>query len=231
MRIRSRTTRRLDAFDRKFDASVTPVLAGAGFTEVRPYVFERPDAAGRDRVYFDIEGKSVIVFVSYLPAYMEEIDHLYEHLLVQHQPNMGGSSYLTPKCMIHLPKEFPCKSAAARDHSLALIVEGLRTHALDWLATLRAPTSYALAVPPTAMMYVGRANEVAGRCDVARVAYEEMFRRLLLNWNRVSFDSFVTGESARVFVYLCQKLGREREACVRVMDAMDFFPSVELLRT
>jgi hypothetical protein len=52
--IRSRTARRFDVFDRRFDKVVAPVLLGVGFAETEPYVFTRADPLGQDVVYFDI---------------------------------------------------------------------------------------------------------------------------------------------------------------------------------
>lgn len=229
MRIRSRTARRFDAFDRKFDAVVTPLLLERGFTETQPYVFTRPDADGHDFAYFDVEGRSFIVYLGYKPRYMEEIDQLYAPSLLPLQPHTGGCAFLTPKCMTHRPKEFPCLPAARRDHSLALVVEGFETHALGWLASLRTPVCYADEAAPTATMYVGRANEVAGRLDRARDAYEEQMRRELACWDLVTFNKFVEHEGSRTFVYLCLKLGREPEKCRRVMDSIKYYPSVEPL--
>jgi hypothetical protein len=90
MRIRSRTARRFDAFDRRFDAAVATVLLSAGFTETRPYVFARPDSNGMDFVYFDVEVKSFIVHIGYKPQYMEEIEQLFEHLFLPKEPHIGG---------------------------------------------------------------------------------------------------------------------------------------------
>jgi len=131
--------------------------------------------------------------------------------------------------MTHRPKEFPCRLAARRDHSFDLVIQGLTTHALDWLASLRVPVCYADAVPPTGMMYVGRANEVARRFDRAREAYEEQMRRMLGCWDVSTFREFVESEGARVFIYLCLKLRRELDKCERVMDAIKFRPEVEPL--
>jgi hypothetical protein len=227
MRIRSRTARRFDAFDRRFDAVVAPILLGAGFTETQPYVFTRPDSSGTDLAYFDVEGKSFIVHLGYKPQYMEEIDRLFEHLLLPKEPDIGGSAYLTPKCMTHRPKEYPCKLAAQRDRSFDMVVQGLTTHVPGWLASLRVPVCYADAVPPTAMMYVARANEVAGRLDRAKEAYEEQMRRVLACWEMSTFAAFVKFEGAREFVYLCLKLGRELDKCERVMNALNFRPDVK----
>src|SRR5687768_15168111 len=99
MRIRSRTARRDDAFDRRFDEVVMPVLLGAGFNEAQPYVFARSDSSGRDIAYFDVEGKSFIVHLGHRPHYMEEIDGLFERLLLPKEPDIGACAYLTPKCM------------------------------------------------------------------------------------------------------------------------------------
>ena len=224
MRICSRTARRFDTFDKRFDKTVAPALLENGFAETQPYVFTRPDEAGQDVVYFDIEGKSFIVFASFRPRGMDEIDRLYDYL--PKQPILGASSYLTPTCMIHRPKEFPCKLAARRDHSFELVVQGLRTHAFAWLKSLRDPVRYADAVAPTMMMYVGRANEMAGRLSRARAAYEEQMRRELTVWDMLTFTQFVRFEGAKVFVYLCLKLGRELEKSARVADAIKFRPSV-----
>jgi hypothetical protein len=105
----------------------------------------------------------------------------------------------------------------------------LKTHAQDWLISLRDPTRYADAVPSTAIMYVARANEVAGRLNRAREAYEEAMRRLLACWAMSTFGAFVEFEGARQFVYVCLKLGRESEKCERVMDAIKYRPHVEHL--
>lgn len=229
MRIRSRTARRHDAFDRRFDTVLTPVLSGAGFTETQPYVFTRTDAGGRDIAYFDVEGKSFVVHLGYRPHYMEEIDQLFEHLLLPKQPDIGACSYLTPKCMTHRPKEYPCKLAPRRDRSFDMVAEGLTKHALDWLASLRDPVCFADSVPPTCLMHVGRANEVAGHLDRARQAYEEQMRREMACWEMLTFTGFLEFEGAREFVYLCLKLRRELDKCKRVMDALKFFPNVEPL--
>src|SRR5437660_10238956 len=228
MRLSSRTGRRFDAFDKRFDKIITPILTNWGLTETQPYVFTRADPLGQDVVYFDVEPKSFIVEISFRPTYMDEIDRLYD--LLPKEPLLGAASYLTPTCMTHRPKEFPCRIAAGRDHSWSLVVQGLSAHALDWLSSLRVPVRYADAVPPTAMMYVARANEVAKRWDRAKEAYEEQMRRELLAWHGSTFNQFVTSEGARVFVYLCLKLEREQEKCRRVMDALKFCPHVEPLR-
>jgi hypothetical protein len=227
MRIRSRTARRFDLFDRRFDRVITPVLLRVGFSETQPYVFTRTDPLGEDVVYFDIEGKSFIVFVSFRPEYMDEIDVLYDYL--PKQPVIGAASYLTPKCTTHRPKEFPCRKARDRDHSFDLVVQGLNAHALDWLASLRDRVRYADAVPPTMMMYVGRANEAAGRLARARQAYEEQLHREMACWDIVTFSQFVQSEAARPFVYLCLKLRRQIGPCERVMEAIKFRPTVAAL--
>ena len=227
MRISSRTARRFDAFDRRFDKVVTPVLLNAGFAETQPYVFTRVENLGQDVVYFDIEGKSFDVLVSFRPHYMNEIDELYDRL--PKEPVLGAASYLAPTCVTHRPKGYPCRVAARRDHSFDLAVQGFTTHAFDWLASLRDPPRYADAVPPTMMMYLGRSNEVAGRGDRARDAYEEQMRRELLHWDKITFTQFAQGEGARPFVYLCLKLGRELEKCERVMEAIKFQPNVDPL--
>lgn len=230
MRICSRTARRIDAFDRKLDASAVPLLLGAGFTETQPYIFERHSIDGCDLTYFDIEATSFLVHMSFRPIYMNEIDQLYGHLLLPHEPSIGASSYLTPTCMTHRPKKYPCKAAAARDRSLELVAVGLRSHALAWLDSLHSPEHYADAVPPASNMYVGRANEVAGRLQLARAAYEEQMSRLLACWNMVPFSKFAKFEGSREFVYLCLKLGRESDKGNRVMDATGFHPHVVPLR-
>lgn len=228
MRIRSRTSRRLDVFDRRFDEMVTPVLAAAGFTEAQPYVFTRRQTLpGEDVIYFDIEGKSFLVFVSFRPPCMDEIDVLYDYQ--PKEPILGASSYLTPTCFIHQPKTYPCGIASARDHSFRLVAGSFKHHAFEWLDSLRIPVCYADAVPPTMMMYLGRANECAGRFDRAREAYEEQMRCELACWEISSFNAFVKSEGARVFVYLCLKLGREPAKCERVMDAIKFRPLVTRL--
>ena len=102
----------------------------------------------------------------------------------------------------------------------------MKTHALDWLESLRDPARYADAMPPTALMYVARANEIAGGLDAARNAYEEMMRRLLSCWEMSTFRAFVEFVGARQFVYVCLKLGRETEACERVMEAIKYRPHV-----
>jgi hypothetical protein len=224
MRIRSRTARYFDSFDRRFDKTITPVLLDNGFTEVHPYVFARPDPEGEDVIYFDIEGKSFLVDIAFRPHYMDEIDQLYDRL--PKEPNTGAPSYLTPTCMTHRPKEFPCQLASKRDHSFDLVIQGLTTHALRWLGSLRDPIKYADSVAPTAMMYVGRGNEVAGRLEPAGIAYKEQMRRELLGWDILTFSQFVQSEGAKVFVYLCLKLGREFAKCDRVMDAIKFRPRV-----
>jgi len=228
MRIASRIARRFDAFDRRFDVIVAPTLLENGFKEVEPYVFRRPDQGGEDVIYFDIEGKSFIVFAGYRPRYMDEIDQLYDYL--PKQPVLGATSYLAPTCMIHRPKEFPCKLAERRDHSFELVVQGVRSHFLAWLESLRDPIKFADAVPPTMMMYVGKANEAAGRLEQARTAYDEQMRRELGVWQISSFPAFVQGEGAKPFVYLCLKLGREMDKCERVMDSIKFHPRVVPLR-
>ncbi len=221
-----RAARVFDAFDHRLDEVITPVLRELGFVEMQPYFFTRPDANGRDMCYFDVAGESFVVTLGYLPRYMEEIDRLYEHLI---PPGYGGTAYLTPKCMTHRPKIYCRRLAAQRDRSFRMVVEGLTTHAMNWLAALRVPVCYADAVPPTAMMYVARANEVAGRIGRAREAYEEHMRRELMCWNSLSFLEFTKFEGARVFVYLCLKLGRELDKCERVMEAISFRPQVEPL--
>jgi hypothetical protein len=221
-----RTVRALDAFDRRFDEVITPVLLKAGFTETQPYVFTRPDSSGHDVCYFDVAGKSFVVNLGYTPKYMEEIDQLFEHLI---SPVIGSTAYLTPKCMTHRPKVYGCGLATQRDCSFQMVVEGLTTHAMDWLASLRAPTCYADAVAPTAMMYVARANEVAGRIGRAREAYEDQMRRELGCWEMSTFTEFTKFEGAREFVYLCLKLGRELDKCEQVMEAINFRPRVEPL--
>jgi hypothetical protein len=223
MRIR-RTSRNSDTFDRKFDAIISPILLDVGFSETQPYVFTRPDSTGRDFAYFGVEGKCFTVFLGYKPRYMEEIDQLYENAIM---PNYGGCSFLTPKCMTHRFKEFPCRLAAQRDRSFSMVVEGLNTHALDWLASLRIPVCYADAVPPDTMMYLGRANEVAGRLDRAKEAYEEQMRRELGCWELWRNDDEAASQSSRTFVYLCLKLRRELDKCDRVMAALRFRPDVE----
>ena len=60
MRIRSRTTRRLDAFDREFDASVTPVLAGAGFTDAVVGVRLRYEISRSFAPYVGVEWTSAL---------------------------------------------------------------------------------------------------------------------------------------------------------------------------
>lgn len=229
MRISSRTVRRNDAFDRKLDALVTPILLDAGFKEARPYVFERHDAGGSDVIYFDVEGLSFLVQLAYRPNYMQELEQLFEHLRLPHDPNLGASSFFTPKWIVHKPREFPCKVAAARDRSLQMVAEGLRSHALAWLDSLRDPVRYAESVQPGATMYVGLANEVAGRLDLARAAYEGQMQRLLGCWDMLPFNKFVAFEGNREFVYLCLKLRRELDKCERVMDAIGFHPQVSAL--
>jgi hypothetical protein len=91
MRIRSRTARRFDAFDRRFDAVIASILLRTGFTETQPYVFTRPDSSGRDFTYFDVEGKSFIVHLGYKPRYMEEIDRLFEHLLLLERGGLSAA--------------------------------------------------------------------------------------------------------------------------------------------
>ena len=226
-RTRSRRTVRLfDAFDHRFNETIEPVLLNAGFTEKQPYLFTRPDSGGRDFCYFDVAGKSFTVHLGYTPRSMEEIDQLYEHLI---SPAYGGAAYLTPKCMTHRPKEYSYRLAALRDRSFGMVVEGLTTHAMNWLASLRVPVCYADAVAPTALMFVARANEVAGRIGRAKEAYEECMRRELACWETCSFLEFTRFEGARVFVYLCLKLGRELDKCERVMEAIRFRPPVEPL--
>lgn len=229
MRICSRTARRDDAFDRKFDAVVTPVLLRTGFTETQPYVFTRPDSNGRDIAYFDVEGKSFIVHLGYRPNYMEEIDQLFRPLPLPKEPDIGACPYLTPKCMTHRPKQYACKLSKQRDRSFGMVVEGLTTHALNWLASLRDPVCFADSVPPTCLMHVGRANEVAGRLDQARDAYEQQMSSELACWETLTFTKFVEFEGAREFVYLCLKLRRELDKCERVMEALKFRPNVEPL--
>jgi hypothetical protein len=224
MRICSRTARRFDAFDHRFDKVVAPVLLLSGFTETEPYLFTRLDPRGQDIFYFDIEAKSFIVFAAFRPHYMDEIDILYDRL--PKQPKTGASSYLTPSRMIHRPKTFPCKVAARRDHSFELVARALKSHALDWLATLRDPVKYAESVAPTMMMYLGRANEVAGRLEQAREAYDEKFRRGITVWGISTFRQFTEFEGVREFVYLCLKLNRELDKCHQVMEAIKFRPTV-----
>jgi hypothetical protein len=79
------------------------------------------------------------------------------------------------------------------------------------------------------MMYVARANEVAGRMERAREAYEEQMRRELGCWEMSTFSEFTRFEGAREFVYLCLKLGRELDKCERIMEAIKFRPQVEPL--
>jgi hypothetical protein len=225
MRLSSRTARHFDAFDKRFDNIVAPILISSGFSETRPYVFTRQDSLGQDVVYFDIEAKSFIVHASFRPQYMNEIDRLYDRL--PDEPVLGAASYLAPTCMTHRPKLFPCRLAAKRDHSFSLVGQGLTTHALSWLSSLRVPVCYADAVPPTMMMYVGRASEVAKRLDRAKEAYEEQLRRCLLVWNSSSFTDFVGCEGARAFVYLCLKLDREHDKCTQVMASIKFHPDVQ----
>src|SRR5690242_971443 len=117
MRIASRTARRFDTFDRRFDEKLAPILRSARFEESQPYVFTRPDAQGGDVIYFDIEGKSFIVHMAYRPRYMDEIDELFAHLFPPMDPEIGAASYLAPTRMVHRPREYPCKLAARRDHS------------------------------------------------------------------------------------------------------------------
>ncbi len=221
-----RLVRVFDAFDRKLDEVIAPVLRNAGFAETRPYVFTRPDLGGHDQCCFDIAGKSFTVRLGYTPNYMKEIDQLLEHVL---SPVTGGVAYLTPKCMTHRPKVYQHRLATQRDRSFQMVVEGLTTHSMSWLASLRVPACYADAVAPTAMMYVARANEVAGRLDRARAAYEDMMSRVMACWEIATFSEFTKFEGAREFVYLCLKLGRELDKCERVMEAINFRPQVEPL--
>ena len=205
---------------------ITPELLNAGFTETHPYVFTRPDSSGRDLCFFDVAGKSFVVNLGYTPKYMEEIDQLFEHLM---SPVTGSTAYLTPKCMTHRPKVYPRRLATQRDRSFQMVVEGLTTHGMSWLDSLRVPVCYADAVAPTAMMYVARANEVAGRKERAREAYEDQMRRELECWEILTFSEFTKFEGARTFVYLCLKLDRELDKCERVMEAMRFRPQIEPL--
>jgi hypothetical protein len=76
------------------------------------------------------------------------------------------------------------------------------------------------------MMLLGRANEIAGRFDRARVAYEEMMRAELACWEMVTFTQFAKSECAKPFVYLCLKLGRELDKSELVMSAIKFHPRV-----
>src|SRR5262245_39116615 len=110
MRLSSRTARRFDAFDKRFDKVVAPILGDSGFSETQPYVFTRQDPLGQDVIYFDVEPKSFIVHVSFRPEYMDEVDRLYD--LLPKEPLLGAFAYLAPTCMTHRPKEFPCRLAA-----------------------------------------------------------------------------------------------------------------------
>jgi hypothetical protein len=226
MRIASRTARRFDAFDKAFDRMVAPILAGAGFAETQPYVFTRADESGQDIAYFDVEASSMIVQVAFRPPYMDEIDDLYADTLAAKEPVVGACSYLTPACMTHRPKVYSCRLASERDRSFAMIAKGLTTHSLAWLSSLRDPAQYADAVAPTTMMFLGRANEIAGRHDRGLAAYEEQWHRDQAVWEMSTFRAFVEHEGARVYVYLCLKLGREPERCARVCDAIKYRPQV-----
>lgn len=226
MRIASRTARRQDTFDNRFDEMIAAILLADGFIESQPYVFTRGSAPGQDVIYFDVEAASIIVQAAFQPNYMREIDELYAPTLQPKESALFAFSYLTPVCMTHRPKVYSCKLAAHRDRSFAMVAQGLNTHALRWLMSLRDPLQYADAVPRTAMMYVGRANEWAGRKELAMAAYEEDFRRHLVLWKDFTFRAIVEGEGARGFIYLCKKLGREPEKCERVMNAIKFRPVV-----
>jgi hypothetical protein len=226
MRIASRTARRFDAFDKAFDRTIAPILAGAGFAETQPYSFTRAHESGQDIAYFGVEASSMIVQVAFRPPYMDEIDDLYADTLVAKEPVLGACSYLTPVCTTHRLKVYPCRLASQRDRSFAMVAKGLTSHSLTWLKSLRDPVRYADAVAPTTMMFLGRANEIAGRHDRGLAAYEEQWRREQAVWDMSTFRAFVEHESARVYVYLCLKLGRELERCVRVGDAIKYRPHV-----
>jgi hypothetical protein len=231
MRIASRTARRFDTFDRRFDEKVAAILRSAGFDECQPYIFTRPDVEGDDVIHFDVEGKSFIVEMAYRPRYMDEIDELFVRSRPPMEPQVGAFSYLAPTCMTHRPKEYPCKLAARRDHSFDLVANGLRRHALAWLTSLRDPVTYADNVAPTAIMYVARANEVAGRLDLALAAYREAMRRELIIFRDASLREFVESDGAREFVYLCLKLGEERDKCEIVANAIKYRPKVAAFGT
>lgn len=229
MRIKSREQRRGDAFDKKFDESITILLIQSGFIEEYPYIFTRQQPSGYDVIYFDIEGKSFIVQVSYVANYLKEVLELYK----SYEPiDIGPFSYVTPKIMTFRPKEFPCKLAKVRDKSIELTAKSIQEVAIPWLETLKDKVQYAKSMPPTAILLVARACEEANLIEQAKTAYEEVLRRELacLSLCKGDLKKFSKQENNKVFVYVCYKLQKEMNKAKTISEIINYEPKTKILK-
>ena len=225
----TRLKRRGDSFDKRLDSIAVPVLTSRGFQEVEPYCYRRQASVGEDVVYFNITPKFFLVHVTYRPAYIFEIDELYDYF--PGEPQFGHGHLLTPKGpFVDTSWGFKTRKAAERDRSIESSARALEEHAVPWFEEMRNPPDYAESISPTTIMYLARSREVIGETVAAEAAYEEQFRSEICVFEICrSVEEFAKVESSRVFVYLCIKLGKAPEECRLVQKTIGYYPTVSLL--
>ena len=237
MRYKSRIERRDDSFDKQFDLIITPILVANLFVEKHPYFFIREHSSSKDVIYFDIEGKTMMLCFSHKPFQMKEIDELY----YWYEPEaLGSFSYLSPQGIsnYNYTCEYPIKKAPERDQSLIKISEGIKNHLLPRLDLLQNFENYLKYLNKDMLMYYARANEVMGNLVQALNLYEEVYRRfiagvMLYKNTNAYLKSLKSKEclkldpyAGRIGVYLTRKLQRDIELGNEISNKINFDPPV-----
>lgn len=95
------------------------------------------------------------------------------------------------------------------ERSFGEVKAALQSVGLPWLDRLREPAFYLTQVTPYAEIVRALTAERAGELDVARTAFEEMYRRYKLIFEQVG--PRVPKHVARGLVLVAEKLGRDPE--------------------
>jgi hypothetical protein len=208
------------------DAVVGGFLRRYGFERVQEGEYRREAAEGLDRLLIDTDDrkKKFSVFVSYYPSDMEFLNDF----LRGEDRGFPVGPYLTQRGVSRRPYVWSYKTHGQAESSLRAAVRAFEEFALPWLSQLRNPSVYAASVDPDALLDVGAAYERAGDLVRARSAYQalyERFQTMLVQFG----EPLVMKEAGEQFIYIAEKLGRDKERAARFRAGVGYTRPVQPL--
>jgi hypothetical protein len=189
------------------DAELGKVLSSHGFGIEEPGMYMRKVDDGIDRVAIaPSKGQKFSVMLSYFPEYMAAIEGLDRE---EESQGFPVGPYVSPHAVSSRERSWSFKDRAAMERSVREVAAAIEAVGLPWLDKLRDPSFYLSQVTRHAEIVRGFSAERAGEADIAKAAFEEMYRRYKLNFEELG--NRLPPHMVRGLILTAEKLDRDPE--------------------
>jgi hypothetical protein len=198
-------------FRAAFDQEVGGFLRDSGFAlrSVLDYRRDLPDG-GFDRAAVDVHAGKLRfwVMLSHYPAALRVLEELNPS---GHELGFPCGPYLTPAGVFRKGGGWSFRNRDEASRSFDLVRLAITDIGLPWLGALRDPAVFLEAVDQHSLLAHALALEAVGDFARARARYSELQGRFISMIEENGTDRLVLRDMGKLFIFVCEKLGVERE--------------------